>query len=121
VVVYVIHGSHNGSDIENKVRPCPGTGEKWLFGSVEAVSRAITDINAHRPRLQVRASTPYMVCMFFWSAPAPRCASLCEFWCCESGGPALKAATRVAASTPPPKHLDIFKGAPRRPPKPLSD
>jgi len=30
------------------------------------------------------------------------------------GGPALKAATRVAASTPPPKHLDIFKGAPLR-------
>ena len=28
-------------------------------------------------------------------------------------GPALKAATRVAASTPPPKHLDICKGAPR--------
>ena len=32
-----------------------------------------------------------------------------------------KAATRVAASTPPLKHLDIFQGAPRRLPKPLSD
>jgi len=29
--------------------------------------------------------------------------------------------TRVAASTPPPKHLDIFQGAPLRLPKPLSD
>jgi len=35
--------------------------------------------------------------------------------------PALKAATRVAASTPPPKHLNIFKGATLRLPKPLSD
>ena len=38
------------------------------------------------------------------------------------GGPAPKAVTRVAAPTPPPrKHLDIFKGAPRRLPEPLSD
>jgi len=37
------------------------------------------------------------------------------------GGPAPKAATRVAASTPPLKHLDIFKGAPLRLPTPLSD
>jgi len=37
------------------------------------------------------------------------------------GGPALKVATMVAASTPPPKHLDIFKEAPLRLPKPLSD
>jgi len=36
------------------------------------------------------------------------------------GGPAPKAATRVAASTPP-KHLDIFKGAPLWLPKALSD
>jgi len=28
---------------------------------------------------------------------------------------------RVAASTPPPKHLDIFKGAPLKLQKPLSD
>jgi len=35
--------------------------------------------------------------------------------------PPPKAATRVAASTPPPKHLDIFQGAPLRLPKPLSD
>jgi len=39
-----------------------------------------------------------------------------------AGGPAPKAATTVAAaSTPPPKHLDIFKGAPLRLPKPFSD
>jgi len=37
------------------------------------------------------------------------------------GGPALKADTRVAASTTPPKYLDIFQGAPLRLPKPLSD
>ena len=37
------------------------------------------------------------------------------------GGPALKAAIKVAASTSPPRHLDIFKGAPLRLPKPLSD
>ena len=35
------------------------------------------------------------------------------------GGPALKVATRVAASTPP-KHLDIFKGAPLRLPTPCA-
>ena len=39
----------------------------------------------------------------------------------RGGGPAPKAATRVAASTPPPKHLDVFKGAPLRLPKPHSD
>jgi len=33
----------------------------------------------------------------------------------------LKVATRVAASTPPPKHLDILKGAPLRLSQPLSD
>jgi len=33
----------------------------------------------------------------------------------------LKAATRFAASTPPPKHLDVFQGAPLRLPKPLSN
>jgi len=37
------------------------------------------------------------------------------------GGPAPQAATRVAASTPPLKHLDIFQGAPLRLPKRLSD
>jgi len=30
-------------------------------------------------------------------------------------------ATRVAASTPPPEHLDIFQGAPLRLPTPLTD
>ena len=28
---------------------------------------------------------------------------------------------RLVCMTPPPKHLDRFKGAPRRLPKPLSD
>jgi len=39
----------------------------------------------------------------------------------RGGGPAPKAATRVAASIPPPKLLDIFQGAPLWLLKPFSD
>jgi len=52
-----------------------------------------------------------------------RCRGCCSLSVCVGGGggPTPQAATRVAASTPPPKHLDIFQGAPLRLPKPLSD
>jgi len=46
----------------------------------------------------------------------PPSASAVDFCYSESGVPAPKAATSVAASTPPPKHLDISKGTPLRRP-----
>jgi len=65
-------GARNGWHISRKVGPCPRTQRRWVLNSVQAVLRAVNDVNTHRPRFQVKPRPSYTPPLVFGSFDSDR-------------------------------------------------